>query len=331
MKSKTNLTKRKIIGLLFIIIGSLVLTLMTYAFQPNYSEEHYEQLIDSFEVSQEKSNNLDDYEKNIADFEVINQEGSIIDPFITDKQAQSYNNYSAYALLYIPTLGELLPIYLGASSENLLNGIAVIEGTGLPKGGLHTRSVISGHRGYAGQTLFLNINYLSAGDLIHVIYTDSYLTYEVYNSEVITPSETHRLAPIAGEDILSLLTCTPIPTFHNRLVVNARRIHYQELHPAKQQLRVELNKNNIVNSSSDVITEDNNFDQLTEDSVSEKNDFQSIHTLIYDLQGNQSVNKTIETFMFSLRSVRLILFVLVIILVIRLLILVINSFQERNL
>lgn len=316
------------------IVGCLIIIIMSYLFEQNYSDQHYETVIETFEATTNAGETSIYYERNIDEFqsrsEASSTAGEIIDPFNKEIQIEEYESSPAYALLHIPKLGELLPIYLGASPDNLINGVAVIEGTGTPEGGLHTRSVISGHRGYAGKTLFLNLNYLAQGDLIHVIFNDNYLTYEVYESEEIGPDETQRLAPISGEDILSLLTCTPIPTFHNRLVVNARRVGNSNAASVVMDTPAEAIENNLTNEATELDTEEVIY---TEEAVSDEQHrfkLNSTASLVYNLQNQQPLASNIEDIIQLLNIVRLIFLAIIMLLGIRLLMLIISSLKERG-
>lgn len=60
----------------------------------------------------------------------------------------------------IPKLRLQIPIYQGATIENLRMGVGQISGTSLPIGGMGTHSVLAGHNGYTKKELFTNINRL---------------------------------------------------------------------------------------------------------------------------------------------------------------------------
>ena len=85
---------------------------------------------------------------------------------------------------------------------------------------------IAGHRigfeGEASHLVFYDLDALRNGD--EVILTDadgSRYTYTVFRSFVVGPSDYHVTEPVPGKNIVSLQTCTPIPTFEERLVVQA--------------------------------------------------------------------------------------------------------------
>ena len=58
-----------------------------------------------------------------------------------------------------------------------------------------------------------------------MVLTDSngtHYTYTVFRSFVVGPSDYHVTLPVPGkQNVVSLQTCTPIPTFEERLVVQA--------------------------------------------------------------------------------------------------------------
>lgn len=126
--------------------------------------------------------------------------------------------------LSIPAINLFYPIYDGATNQNLLSGVARIDGTSYPVGGINTNSVIAGHNGYAGRTYFSRIDRLVSGDLINIQNRKELLTYEVYGTAVIKPDDVAALAVIPGQDTVTLLTCTSPPPGTHRYLVFAKRV-----------------------------------------------------------------------------------------------------------
>lgn len=100
-----------------------------------------------------------------------------------------------------------------------------VEGTGLPWQE-EANVYIAGHRigfeGEASHLVFYDLDALHEGD--EVILTDAdgtRYTYTVFTSFVVGPSDTYVTLPTPGQNIVSLQTCTPVPTFEERLVVQA--------------------------------------------------------------------------------------------------------------
>lgn len=126
--------------------------------------------------------------------------------------------------LHIPKIDLVYPIYDGATDENLLKGVARIEGTSYPVGGLNTNSVISGHSSMARRNYFTRITELVNGDIVQIRNAKEVLTYEVYATATIEPTETAALAVIPGQDTVTLLTCTWPPPGTHRYLVYAKRV-----------------------------------------------------------------------------------------------------------
>lgn len=143
----------------------------------------------------------------------------------TNANAKAYlNNENVLGVLSIPRIKIVYPIYDGATYENLLDGVARIEGTSYPVGGTDTNSVIAGHNGLVGRTYFSHIKKLSNDDVIYIQNRKEILTYKVYKTQVIEPDNTDALAPIPGQDTITLLTCTWPPPGTHRYLIYARRV-----------------------------------------------------------------------------------------------------------
>ncbi len=112
-----------------------------------------------------------------------------------------------FAVLSIPKLELEMPVYLGASAENLALGAAHMTGTSLPLGGENTHCVIAGHRGWRGALYFKQVPTLQPGDDVMVTNPWETLTYRVVEKQIIYSSETDTLLIRTGQDLLTLLTC----------------------------------------------------------------------------------------------------------------------------
>ena len=147
--------------------------------------------------------------------------------FVEEKDVAASTDFTdsdMLGIISIPKIDLTYPIYDGATYENLDRGVARIEGTSYPVGGISTNSVISGHNGWTHTTFFSRIHTLVEGDLIEIQNRNELLTYEVYDFAVIEPNDVAALAIIPGQDILTLLTCTnPAPGTH-RYLVFAKRV-----------------------------------------------------------------------------------------------------------
>ena len=114
-----------------------------------------------------------------------------------------------FGIISIPTMEVELPIYLGASEENMANGAAVLGQTSVPIGGINTNSVIAGHRGWNGYPYFLDIELLQIGDLVYVKNLWETLKYEVTEIKTVSPDNVEAILIQEGKDMITLLTCHP--------------------------------------------------------------------------------------------------------------------------
>ncbi len=130
-----------------------------------------------------------------------------------------------FGYIDVPRISQKLPIYLGATDANLAKGVAQLERTSLPIGGLGTHSVIAGHRGFNRSIPFFRyLDQLVVGDRFYIHVLDRTLTYEVFATEVILPDEREKLSIDPDKDLITLLTCEPYTVSTHRLLVYAVRV-----------------------------------------------------------------------------------------------------------
>ena len=124
----------------------------------------------------------------------------------------------------IPKINCSLPIYHGTDEGVLQIAIGHIEGTSLPVGGKSTHCVLSGHRGLPSARLFTDIDQLVVGDTFMIRTLDETLTYEVDQILIVLPDELDSLKIEPGEDLCTLVTCTPYGINSHRLLVRGHRV-----------------------------------------------------------------------------------------------------------
>ncbi len=128
--------------------------------------------------------------------------------------------------LSIPKIDVYLPIYHGTGTEELQKGIGHLYGTSLPVGGEGSHTVLAGHRGLPSAALLTDLDLLEEGDYFYLYILDDILAYQVTSIEVVEPSETDSLATQAGEDLATIVTCTPYGVNTHRLLVHGTRVEY---------------------------------------------------------------------------------------------------------
>ena len=130
--------------------------------------------------------------------------------------------------LSIPKINVSLPIYHGTDESVLQIGVGHLEGSSFPIGGESTHAVLSAHRGLPSSRLFTDLDQLEEGDTFEVTVLDRVLTYEIDNISIVLPQDAEGLLVKEGEDLVTLMTCTPYGINSQRLMVRGRRIEGDE-------------------------------------------------------------------------------------------------------
>ena len=122
------------------------------------------------------------------------------------------------------------PVFDSDGRWALANGVAHNPQTSLPWSQSSQRNVyLAGHRmGYRGtwsRMIFYNLDKLKEGDEV-VLKDRSGRSYRYRVREVLItdPKEVWVMGQVRGRDMVTLQTCTPIPTFQKRLIVRADRV-----------------------------------------------------------------------------------------------------------
>ncbi|MGN0456286.1 MAG: class C sortase [Acutalibacteraceae bacterium] len=159
----------------------------------------------------------------------------LTDPFDPDAYPITDGEYTkllafdkVMAYVEIPAIDVYLPIYHGTDEETLLNGVGHLENTSLPGGGKSTHAVLSAHRGLPSARLFTDLDLLKKDNIFRIYVLDEVLTYQVYDIETVNPDNTSSLHIKEGEDLVTLITCTPYGENTHRLLVHGRRIEVKE-------------------------------------------------------------------------------------------------------
>lgn len=149
---------------------------------------------------------------------------------MTPEETEEYNselditNTGVMGYIEISKINVQLPIYHGMDEGILQVAIGHFPGSSLPVGGTNTHCVISGHRGLPSAKLFTNLDKLVEGDTFVVRVLDETMTYEVDQISIVLPNEIENLAFEEGQDLFTLVTCTPYGVNTHRLLVRGHRV-----------------------------------------------------------------------------------------------------------
>lgn len=128
----------------------------------------------------------------------------------------------------IPKINVDLAIYHGTAATVLEHGIGHLEGSAVPVGGEGTHAVLTGHTGLRNARLFTDLEQLAVGDEFYLYILDEVLAYQVQSITVVEPTDVSTLEAVPGEDLVTLVTCTPYGINSHRLLVTGVRVPYTE-------------------------------------------------------------------------------------------------------
>jgi len=156
----------------------------------------------------------------------------------TDREVEKASEPRHYDLppgaimgLTIKALGlHSVPVFDSDGRWALTNGVRHVPGTSLPWSDAPQRNVyIEGHRlgwpGTGSHLVFYSLNTLEEGDEVRLKDRDG-RTYRYRVSEKlrVNPDDVWVMGQVRRRDMVTLQTCTPIPTYEKRLIVRADRI-----------------------------------------------------------------------------------------------------------
>lgn len=230
---RTNAKKRKILksfGFVLLLTGILVF-LYPYICQYLYKQEA-QNMINGFSSRMERKNKKDwdwlyqlmvQYNKDLYK----NGQKNLVDAFSyqqVDFSLKKFGfNEEMIGYLSIPQMDIRLPVYLGATQENMRKGATHLTQTSLPVGGKNTNAVIAAHRGMSTAAMFRDIEKLQIGNKITLTNFRETLTYQVAEIKVIHPNEIDQILIQKGRDLLTLITCHPYRYNYQRYVVYCER------------------------------------------------------------------------------------------------------------
>jgi sortase A len=130
----------------------------------------------------------------------------------------------------VPVLYDTQPDY-NSQMKAMQNGVAWF---GIPgadsKPGQIGNTVLSGHSSNdvidqgSYKFIFARLDHLEKGDTIFVNYNSKRYTYTVTSKVVVQPTDVSKLVYTTDKPLLTLITCTPLGTSLNRLLVTAEQV-----------------------------------------------------------------------------------------------------------
>lgn len=154
-------------------------------------------------------------------------------------------NGKGFAFLHIPRLGRnwSVPVIQGVSLPDLAKGVGHYPRTALP--GEVGNFAVAGHRATNGEP-FAYLDKVHRGDLVVAETRDSWFTYVVDRTKIVSPTSVWVLDPVPGKpaatptrQLLTLTTCNPRWASYQRLIVFG---HLQDEQPKSEGRPAALGK-----------------------------------------------------------------------------------------
>lgn len=221
-----------IIELSLFLLG---LTILIYPMITNYL---YDKKVEKLEKNYNETIEINGQDKKLNDlFKLLEEKNRILyethqDSFV--KQIISYEkeeidltkyglNDNIIGFLQIPSIDVNLPIYLGASNENMRLGAAHLTGTSYPIGGTNTNAVFAAHRGFYAAKMFRHIDSIKIGDSLYIKNFKETIEYKAVKTEVIAPEKLDKLTIQDNKDMVTIMSCHPFPYDYQRYIVYFER------------------------------------------------------------------------------------------------------------
>ena len=206
--------------------------MLLYPTVSNYwNSFHQTQLIEKY--SQEVSSiDAEEYERILDEARRYNAQIAEkgIDWRFTDEKRAVYertlnpfgNGMMGY--IKIPKIGVELPIFHGTKGMTMETAVGHMEQSSLPIGGAGSHCMLAGHRGLMSVMIFTHLDELQEGDTFTLRVLNETMTYEVDQIRAVLPNDVSNLIIVPGQDLCTLITCTPYGINTHRLLVRGHRI-----------------------------------------------------------------------------------------------------------
>ena len=231
--------KKKVITICAVVLFLMALGLTLYPLISNYVNQKYASEIQTAYqelIQQTDDSVLQEARQRATAYNLAITPGTA-DAYSEESLSSAAENYDSQldiagsgimGYVEIPKIQVNLPIYHGTEAEVLDRGVGHLLGSSLPVGGKSTHTILSGHSGMASQKMFTNLEQLVPGDVFYLNVLGETLAYQVTEINTVLPYETDLLGIVPGEDLCTLVTCTPYGINTHRLLVRGSRIPYEE-------------------------------------------------------------------------------------------------------
>ena len=234
--------KKQLSTILLFLVFFIGLSLLLYpTFADWWNSFHQSRAVASYV---EQVANMDEAQYDEFWFAAWEYNRSLIDRpndyLLSEEQQIRYQNLlnitgnGIMGYIEIPKIDIVYPIYHGTDEVVLQIAIGHLDWTSLPVGGQGSHCVVSGHRGLPSARLFTDLDQMEVGDTFLMRVLDEVLTYEVDQIKIVEPQVTEDLLIVEGQDLCTLITCTPYGINSHRMLVRGHRIETEEVRSVRR-------------------------------------------------------------------------------------------------
>ena len=190
------------------------------------------------------------------------EEITAVDPTVTLTKVSAENR------LIIPKLNVDVPLNFGISLDGVMEAMnhgvvhyRVNGASAFP--GEVGNFVVMGHSAgdiYSGNQykfIFSGLERLEVGDIMYVHYNSTRYTYKMVSNEIIWPTEVSKLIMDTDKPMMTLVTCWPLGTSRQRLL-----IHAEQISPSTEEAAVQEEVEETVTETELPENEDTLFDRI---------------------------------------------------------------------
>lgn len=215
----------------WVVLCISIIVIATYPFVSDYRlAQKQKQQIEQFDKKDDQTSKKDYLE---AFYKKRSTQKKVNDPFSQETKKDDDNSVDVaksqlktVAILSIPKIHEVLPVYDNTSTIALANGVGLLENTSDPTGGKSKHAVLTGHSGLSLNKLFTDLYKLKKGDKFYIKVNGEIHAYQIDQIKTVLPDNMKYLQIEKNKDLVTLITCTPIFVNTHRLLVRGHRIAY---------------------------------------------------------------------------------------------------------
>lgn len=139
------------------------------------------------------------------------------------REATDQEGETAIALIEIPAIELKAPVVEGSGKKQLKSAVGHLTYSGM-LGREGDNVALAGHRTGVHGHFFKRLDELKQDDAVVVVSAGGQrILYRVTDKQIVKPTDVEVLKPVRGKTMLTLITCHPLHSNKQRLIVTAER------------------------------------------------------------------------------------------------------------